>query len=242
MARAAQKRRLRRDKGSGGRFAYETLRRRILSLALPPGQELDENRLVRELGISRTPVREALIRLASEGLVVVLPNRGARVAPMDLPHLQAHLEAFDLMQRTATRLAARRCSPPQLERLETLVGRFEDAVAAGDTEGMIDKNWDFHRAIAEACGNHHIEKAYTDLLNDGLRISRLAMAYECYGSRSAFDGHVKNIVNEHRAIVDAIRRGDADAAEQLARSHANLARKRVLEYLAINFGSDISLD
>src|SRR3546814_4189157 len=95
-------------KGTGLRQAYEAIRSRIVSLDRTPGAGLDEVRLVRDLGLSRTPVREALVRLAAEGLVVMLPNRTARVAPLGLQDVKEHLEAFELVQRIATRFAARR--------------------------------------------------------------------------------------------------------------------------------------
>src|SRR3546814_16225391 len=86
-------------KGTSVRHAYDAIRSRIVSLDLTPGADLDEVRLVRDLGLSRTPVREALVRLAAEGLVVMLPNRTARVAPLGLQDVKEHLEAFELVQR-----------------------------------------------------------------------------------------------------------------------------------------------
>ena len=83
----------RRAKGTNTAWLYERLRRAILSLSVPPGENLEEKELVLRFGISRTPVREALIRLAADGLVVLLPNRGARVAAIDLGD-------FDLFQDT----------------------------------------------------------------------------------------------------------------------------------------------
>ena len=84
-----------RPKGSGSRWAYETIRNRILSLELAPGAGLDEQELIASLGVSRTPIREALIQLSAEGLVEMLPNRGARVAKIDLPGVREFFEALD---------------------------------------------------------------------------------------------------------------------------------------------------
>src|SRR3546814_9630470 len=117
-------------KGTGVRHAYDAIRSRIVSLDLTPGADLDEVRLVRDLGLSRTPVREALVRLAAEGLVVMLPNRTARVAPLGLQDVKEHLEAFELVQRIATRFAARRRNDSDLAAMARHCPAFDDAVAA----------------------------------------------------------------------------------------------------------------
>ena len=95
-----------RVKGSGVKFAYETLRDEILSLALDPGAVLDETSLAERFGMSRSPVREALIRLAGDDLVVTLSNRSTVVAPIDLRSFPKYVEALDVAQRMNTRLAA----------------------------------------------------------------------------------------------------------------------------------------
>src|SRR3546814_21010668 len=89
-------------KGTGVRHAYDAIRSRIVSLDLTPGADLDEVRPVRDLGLSRTPVRDALVRLAAAGLVVTLPNRTARVEPLGLQDAKDHLEQCALVPRIAT--------------------------------------------------------------------------------------------------------------------------------------------
>jgi DNA-binding GntR family transcriptional regulator len=233
--------RVRLDKGDGGPHAYAELRRRIVSLDLQPGADIDEARLVRELGVSRTPVRAALVKLAGEGLVVLLPNRGARVAAMDLPQLHEHLEAFELMQRAATRMAAVRRTTAEADAIDRLAEGFEAAADSADAERMIDANWRFHYAIARASHNRYVEKMYTGQLTENLRIARLAMAYVCYGSKREYHSHLESILREHRGMVAAIRDREADVADDLAASHANLARIRVTSYLGSGLGGTISL-
>ena len=233
--------RIRLDKGDGCPHAYAELRRRIVSLDLQPGADIDEARLVRELGVSRTPVRAALLRLAGEGLVVLLPNRGARVAAMDLPQLHEHLEAFELMQRAATRMAAVRRTKLEADTIERRAEEFEAAAHSSDAERMIDANWRFHYAIALASNNRYIEKMYTGQLTENLRIARLAMTYVCYGSKREYHSHLDSILREHRDMVAAIRGGAADLADELAASHANLARIRVTSYLGSSLGGTIPL-
>jgi DNA-binding GntR family transcriptional regulator len=224
--------RRRPEKGHGSALAYEWLKRRIVSLELLPGSTIDEAALVKLLGVSRTPVREAIVRLGAEGLIELLPNRGARVASMDLSQLQEHLEAFELMQRAATVFAT-------LNRPETAIGElslhcsaFERAAEARDVQSMIDTNWEFHHAIGIASGNRYVARMYTGLLTEGLRIARLAMAYECYGSNESYERHLGAIIREHRELITVITDGDTARASLLADSHSNLARVRINAYLS----------
>lgn len=228
-------------KGERRGHVYESLRERILALDLQPGSVLDEGTLGNELNVSRTPLREAIVRLAAEGLVEVLPNRGARVSPIELPQLQEHLEAFELMQRTATILATQRRTEADLKRITQLCHEFEITRQNSDVHGMIMSNLAFHQAIGAAAGNRYIEKMYDGVLTDNLRVARLAMAYECYGSGEAYDKHLQSIVDEHRALVEAIRTKDVATASHLADSHSDLARTRVSDYLSRNLTRNIAM-
>jgi DNA-binding GntR family transcriptional regulator len=211
-------------------YVTDWLREEIISLRIEPGSHIDEVVLVKELGVSRTPVREALVRLMAEGLVVLLPNRSARVAGLDISNIRDHLEAFELMQRAATRLASLRRSDQDLIELRRWCGEFEKAAEAGDAKNLTETNWRLHRAIGAACGNEHFARYYNQLLIEGLRIARLAMGRQFYDSSQAYSQHLGQILAEHTQLVAAIAARNADRAEQLAQSHTELARKRILEY------------
>ncbi|HVV42943.1 MAG TPA: GntR family transcriptional regulator [Nitrobacter sp.] len=218
-------------KGGSSEHAYRALMQEIVSFSLMPGEDLDEATLVGRLGVSRTPVREALVRLAAEGLVQLVPNRGARVAPMGWNDIREHLEAFDVSQRLVTRWAAVRRSDDQVARIDMERKAFETAFRCDDAAAMLDANFRFHAAIGAACRNSLLLRFYIQQLTADLRIARLAMTNECFTSERAYRSHVGEIVREHRELVEAIRDRDADRSEELARSHANLARKRVSESL-----------
>lgn len=219
------------SKGASSEHAYNALMQEIVSFTLEPGEALDEATLVARLGVSRTPVREALVRLAAEGLVLLVPNRGARVAPMGWNDIREHLEAFDVSQRLVTRWAAVRGTDDQIEKMEAERLAFETAFAENDPNAMLDANFRFHAAIGNACRNSLLQRFYLQQLTADLRIARLAMTNECFPSEQAYRDHVGAIVREHRELVDAIRDRNANRAEELARSHADLARKRVSESL-----------
>lgn len=162
-------------------------------LDLTPGGDLDEARLVRELGLSHTPVREALVRLAAEGLVVMLPNRTTRVACLGLSDVKEHLEAFELIQRAATRFAAQRCFETDQNGMAVHRAGFERAAPAGDVTGMIEANWRFHQAIGAAAGNRHVQRYYKQLLTDGLRIANLTMGHRFYSHTHKHAAHIREI-------------------------------------------------
>ncbi len=228
-------------KGESGAFAYGALRRDIVSLTLTPGALLDEAGLVARLGLSRTPVREALVRLAGDGLVELLPNRGARVATLSWTDIREQLEALDITQRLVTRWAALRRTPADLIAIRRECREFERLYAAREADAMIDCNWRLHAAVAASCRNEPIAQFYLRVLTSNLRVSRFAMTYECFPNEAAWRGHLNAIVTEHTGILDAITRQDADRAEALAHSHTDLARKRVRETLTRSMTSSMGL-
>ncbi len=200
-------------KGESAEYAYRVLRDEIMSLHFAPGSSLDEAKVVRELGISRTPLREAVVRLAGEGLIRLLPNRGVRVAPMEWGW------------------AAARRTEADLKEIRAHCQSFRAAAEKQDDRAMANLNWDFHARIAHSIRNRSLERFYLQQLTENLRISHLAMATRFYGSGDEYQAHVTLILDEHDAIVEAIAAQDCDLAERLARSHTGLAKKRVVEVL-----------
>ena len=217
-------------KGTGVRRIYDALKGRILSLELEPGTELEEIHLAKSLGVSRTPIREALVRLGAEGLVTLMPNQGARVAPMDLTDLRQFFEALDLCQRTLTRYAALRRRDGEIPEIEKALRAFEEAAGRGDTDGMIEQNRRFHGLIGAAGHNLYLAEVNSRLLTESLRIARVCFAYEVEQG-DPLANHLDQTIADHRAILDAIRQRDGDTAEGLAGRHCDLFRRRVAQNL-----------
>ncbi len=215
---------------SAGRI-YDSIRSRILSMALPPGAAIDEAAIVHEFEVSRTPVREAIVRLASDGLIVLLPNKGSQVAPLDLARIRDYLEASDLIQPFVTALAARRRSKTDIDAMETAAAAFEEAVRAQDSEAMVLRNRDFHATIARSCGNELLAAGYIRLLDEGLRIARFTLSDHFYASSENHRSFVSKVVTEHKQMVKSIEQRDADTAEQVATRHTERTRVRFSEFL-----------
>lgn len=204
-----------RKRGSGVRMVYELLRDQILDLELPPGAIVDEIQLADRFGMSRTPIREALVRLAAEGLIDTLPNRSTMVSQIDFANLHTFFDALTLMYRVTTRLAAEYHQPADLERIRRLQRAYEEAAQARDEIAMIATNRDFHYAIAEAGRNRYYLSLFGRLLDEGRRILRLYYY-------SSFEGELPGeYLREHEAIVAAIAARDIEAADRLARTHAD---------------------
>lgn len=203
-----------RKRGSGAKLVHDMLRDEILDLRLAPGSPLDEVQLAERFEMSRTPIREALVRLAGEGLVATLPNRTSAVSGIDLLSLSAFLDAITLMYRVTTRLAAEHRREDDLELLREHQAAFAKAVAAGDALAMIAANRDFHATIADACANPYFAALCHKLLDEGRRLLRLYY-------RSFDDRLPQEQVDEHDMIIAAIERGDAEAADRLAALHAD---------------------
>lgn len=228
-----------RPRGSGTGAVLEALRARILALQLVPGSDLDEAALVREFGLSRTPVREALIQLAADGLVQLVPNRGARVAALELGDVPQLLETLELYQRATTRWAALRRRPQHLEELERLNRAFEDATLANDIDRMAESNRLFHGVIADACGNRFLGADCRIIESRTVRLARAAFGSADDPADRAEYHH--NAVLQHDAMIDAIRAGDAARADQLARQHCAIFRQRMAAFVTASAASEIDL-
>jgi DNA-binding GntR family transcriptional regulator len=214
-----------RVRGSGAQKVYETLRKAILELELDPGSPLDEVSLSAQFEMSRTPIREALVRLGAEGLVTTLPNRNTIVASVDFVRLPVYFEALSLMYRVTTRLAATNRRPEQLIPVRAWQAAFAEAVERQDALAMIASNRDFHVAIAEAGGNPYFTQLFTRLLDEGRRILRLYY--------SSFDDRLpRQYVEEHEMLVRAIEAGDAELSDRLAAEHAAQIVRQIQSYIA----------
>lgn len=225
----------RRVKGTGARFAYETLRDEILSLELAPGQLLDETTFAERFAMSRSPVREAFIRLAGEGLVVTLANRSTIVAPIDVQSFPKYVEALDIAQRMNTRLAAELRTDDDLLRIARAQTAFEAAVRRGDHLEMSEANKQFHMAIATAGRNPYLSAFYERLLDQGRRMLHLHFDY----LERTHDGML--LTHEHAAMLEAIRARDVDQADALAHSHTRQFRDNFLRFMQENYAAAMPL-
>ncbi|WP_082352554.1 GntR family transcriptional regulator [Rhizobium sp. AAP43] len=222
-----------RVRGSGAETVYKALRQEILAMQRAPGSPLDETRLSDHFGMSRTPIREALLRLTADGLVTTLPNRNTIVATIDFSTLPTYFEALCLMYRVTTRGAASRQGDAFMEAITERQREFSDAVEAQDAFAMIEANREFHVAIAERAGNPYYISFFARLLDEGRRILRLYY--------STFDDRLpRRYVEEHEAMIAAIRAGDVAEADRLAIAHGEQIVRQIQDYVARNIENAIA--
>jgi DNA-binding GntR family transcriptional regulator len=197
---------------------YEILRERILAGEFEGGTRLHQENLSAQLGVSRTPVREAITRLAADGLVEVLPNRGARVAGVTLGDIRAAFEARLGIEPFAAGLAAERRSAPGLKRLRAAIAEQRRARTPRATYGAIRE---FHLAIIEAAGNPHLLRFAESLWSGriGLHVYLRQLSPDMLSGDLA----------EHEQILAAIETGDGETAQRLAREHIAHSLDRLLQ-------------
>lgn len=223
-----------RKRGEGARYVYDVLRDDILSLTLAPGSPIDEIQLSERLKMSRTPIREALVRLAAEGLITTLPNRSSVVAPIDFLGLGAYFDALTLMYRVTTRLAAEFHTDEDLLTIRAEQDRFAEAVTRQDALAMIGTNRDFHAAIAEAGRNPYYTGLFCRLLDEGRRLLRLYyLSFE--------DRLPPAYVTEHETIIAAIAARDIELCDRLGKAHADQIVAQIRLMIARDRRRDIPL-
>ena len=223
-----------RSRGTGAALVCDQLRIDILNLKIAPGTLLDESDLASRFKLSRSPVREALIRLSAEGLIQMLPNRSPVVTPFDIAEVPAYFDALELMYRATCRLAAVYRTDAELETIAAVEKTLDDATKRGDVTAQMQANREFHSLIADAGGNPVFAGWLRTLLTNGQRLMRLGMFFQ---QGPAPDGGL----SEHRAIIAAIRKQDANAAEQAGLRDVDVLRRKFLRELTVRQTGSMSL-
>ncbi len=189
---------------------FENLREAIVEGKVKPGQRLMEVQLAEQLGVSRTPVREAIRKLELEGLVIMLPRKGAYVANMSLKDIIDVLEIRASVEGLAASLASERISPEDIKKLEAILKDFEQSAAGSDVETLLKKDVEFHECIFKATKNKKLHQLINSLWE---QVYRFRVTYI-----SDYDSTV-NIARDHKLILEAIKKGDNEMAKKYATEH-----------------------
>ena len=199
---------------------YKDLKRSILTMKRAPGSDIDEVTLAAEYGLSRTPLREVLRRMAGEGYLELRENRGAQVSAMTHNTLRDFFLAAPMIYAATTRLAAQNATAEQVEMLRQVQRQFRAAIDSGNVEDRVFYNDRFHALIGEIANNVYLTPSLHRLLIDHARI-----ADTFYRPRSA--SMRKNLAvaaDQHDSMIEAIETGDDARAAQLAIAHWDLSR------------------
>ncbi|UBH07416.1 GntR family transcriptional regulator [Leucobacter sp. Psy1] len=210
-----------RKRGSAVADTTRALREAIFDRVLPPGQWLREESLAETLGISRTPLREALNRIEEEGLIVREPGQGARVTVLTSEDMVVVYQVRGSLESLAASMAAKNAPLEDRERLAELDGLMSEAAEAGRNSDFHDLNIEFHRTLGESATNFYLRRM----------LGTVETAIRLFGTRTYTVERMREIVGEHRRITEAIVAQDAEAAAAASVDHADRARRATLERL-----------
>ena len=200
-------------------MVYEELKMQILTGAIVPGTRMMEVELAKEIGVSRTPIREAIRKLEKEGLVTIEPRRGAYASQISTEDMVEILEVRQNMEGLAAFFAASRMKPEQLADLKEVATNYNTAVSDGNMEDMIKYDTRFHRIIVESCNNKILVQMIEQLQELVLRFRYIY--YDDFR-------RAENMPSEHEIILKAIERGDAEAAREAADIHIDRLKELVI--------------
>ncbi|MBQ7703834.1 MAG: GntR family transcriptional regulator [Selenomonadaceae bacterium] len=203
----------------------ETLRDALRKGILEPGERLMEVQLDEELGISRTPVREAIRKLEQEGYVIMMPRRGTYVSDISTNDVKEIFEIRSALESLATGLAARRIEPDELETLQNLLMEIEGYIAKNDMEKIVETDIKFHGLLYQVSRNERLVNIINNLKEQLARFRTLSMSYP---------GRLQETLEEHSEMVEAIANGDVSAAREAAEHHMERAEKTLLKAMRKN--------
>jgi DNA-binding GntR family transcriptional regulator len=190
--------------------AYRSLKEKIIRLELPPASLLSEAQLMAELELGRTPIREALQRLALDNLVVILPRRGTIVADLNMHDLQKIFEVRLQLEPFTCRLAAVRATTQQIVAMEALFVATDDIIRTGDNYQLIRLDHKAHLLLAQAAHNEFLQETLDRLYSHVLRLWYVSLHRV---------GRMREAIEEHRQIVAAVKAGDGERAAEIMRQH-----------------------
>ena len=203
-------------------IVFETIRGAIITGELQPGQRLMEVQLAEEMGVSRTPVRESIRKLELEGLVKMVPRRGAYVTPMSVNDLKEMMEIRRALEGLAAELAALNATAEEIAKLYAANQRFGESAMANDEEGIIKNDMDIHDIIYRASGNKKLLTMINSLREQMQRF------------RAEYVHRIEDktpLVNQHMEIIRKIESGESAMAKALAGEHIHCTSADMLKVL-----------
>ncbi len=213
---------------NGKTALYESLKRQILTLELPPDEDIDEVKLSEEYGISRTPVRDVLRQLAGEGYVDIRENRGARVIPMNHATLRDFFLVAPMIYEAVGRLAVQNFKPGQMAELKECQERFRAAIPRHDAEAMVVENNLFHAIIGEMANNAYLKPSLNRLLIDHARIGDTFFR----PTNAEMKANLVKACEHHDQMIQALAERDDAAIVRLVLEHWELSRRNMEMFIA----------
>lgn len=201
--------------------AYLAFKHRLITLRYKPGDYLNTAQVMEDLQMGRTPVNQAVHRLATEGLLQIIPRKGVMVSPLSIDDALELIEVRLVNEALCVRLAAARISDAQIATLRQLNQQIARASAAHERETMMLLDREFHQGLAEIAGNRRL----TDILS-----IIHAQAQRFWATTLSSVRHMEEVIAEHEAIITALEQGDVQQAEAATRVHILSFRQALLNH------------
>jgi DNA-binding GntR family transcriptional regulator len=204
---------------------YAALRRKVIDSELAPGSHILEQELAIMLGVSRTPLREALVRLENEGLVEIVPRHGVRIIPMSVADMKEIYQVLvSLEGAAAAALASQPPSNAALDELDVIFERMDELLKAGDITGWALEDERFHLKIVELAGNRRLREIVSNCWDQAHRARMFTLRLQTHPQPA-------QSMKEHRQIISAFRKRDALRAEGLLRDHRERGLARQIDII-----------
>jgi DNA-binding GntR family transcriptional regulator len=210
--------------------AYRAIYRNIVSLNYEPGQRLEENQLVEQLGIGRTPVREALLGLAADLLVESSPGKGFTVRPITLQNTKAAFDALLVLELGVADLAVRQDASMFLPAMEAANQNVIEAVNRMDIFDLVEANGAFHAEFAACSRNIYLIKALGKVRGETNRLAYLSYGNAIDPKRSLKE-HYNSVVSQHAEMIERIRSRDVSGLKTVIEAHSQIFKDRMIHYL-----------
>ncbi len=214
-----------------GSAAYQAVYANIISLKYAPGQHLEEAVLVEELGIGRTPVREALQRLAADLLLESQPGKGFVVRQLTLQNTKAAFTALSILELGVASLAVRQRTALLLDEMRDANSMVADAVDAMDIYRLVEANSAFHDAYARCSDNIYLVQGLQKVRCETNRLAYLSFGNEIDPGRNLQE-HYTSVIEQHNLIIEAVRSREEEPLKEVIRDHIDIFKKRIIHYLA----------
>ena len=210
--------------------AYETIVKKIICLEYQPSQHLEENQLVEELGIGRTPIREALVRLQGEKMVESHPNKGVIVRPITLQNTKAMFESMHIIEFGVVDVAINKDCSTYIKKMRQANEAVKKAILSNKVFELVEANHEFHMNFARCSQNEFLIRAVNDIRKEAKRLSYLSYD-NIIDPERPIEIHYESVVTEHDQIIDSLANKDKQKLKHLLQDHIETFRQRIIIFM-----------
>ncbi|MGD8368177.1 MAG: GntR family transcriptional regulator [Desulfobacterales bacterium] len=211
--------------------AYQRIYEKIIKLDYQPGQGLEEKRLMEELHLGRTPIREALLRLAGEKMVLSQPGKGFIVRPITFQNIKSTFEMLKLLETGVAELMVRYDLRPFIEGMEEAHEAVREAIEKKDVLGMVEANHRFHKHYAGCSHNEYLIDAVEEVRSEAKRMSYLSYSGDL-GVGGTLTDHHQSVDRDHRGIIQLVKEKKVEKLKEIVLTHIHAFQKRIVFFMS----------